>query len=424
MSGISIVACMAAILVAAWWVFGALLERAVRQIASLRDTLRDESDAGGKPIAEAGAVLPSLSVVVTARDEIREIETTVRRLLAQTYPALEVIVVDDRSTDGTGEVLDRLRQESGASRLAVIHNRVLPGGWLGKCHACHLGARQARGEWILFLDGDVQLVTDDLLARVVRLASRRGVDHVAVIPDQRPVSPLQQALLSVFAQMYLLVARVYEMDRDRRRGGAGIGAFNLVRRSSYDRVGGHRLVKMDPADDYKLGRLLKESGARQRLFDGVGIVRCRWHEGALNVARGLEKNLFSGFDYSLLELLGFTLLSILLVFGPLATGIAATLLVEPHGRIVPLAAVWLPFLLQSVVIGSGFRLQSRRYGGGALLLSLLYPVAVLVLLGAAWNSALRTIARGGIRWRDTFYPLSELRAGRVRAGAGRRFGVL
>src|SRR6266705_3025705 len=83
-----------------------------------------------------------------------------------------------------------------------------------------------------------------------------------------------------------------------------------------------------------------------------------------------------------------------------------------------------PFLLQSVVIGSGFRLQSRRYGGGALLLSLLYPVAVLVLLGAAWNSALRTIARGGIRWRDTFYPLSELRAGRVRAGAGRRFEVL
>ena len=88
------------------------------------------------------------------------------------------------------------------------------------------------------------------------------------------------------------------------------------------------------------------------------------------------------------------------------------------------AAARPPFLLQAIVIASGFRRQSRRYGGSAALLSLLYPVAVLVLLGAAWNSALRTLVRGGIRWRDTFYPLAELRAGRVRAGAGRRFGVL
>ncbi|OLD66916.1 MAG: hypothetical protein AUI52_01970 [Acidobacteria bacterium 13_1_40CM_2_68_10] len=350
-----------------------------------------------------------MSAVVTARDEAEAIETTVSRLLAQRYAGLEVIVVDDRSTDGTAEILDRLQAEAGDARLVVIHNRDLPRGWLGKCHACHRGAARARGEWILFLDGDVELVSEDLLARAVTLAETRRLDHVAVVPDQRPVSPLQQALISVFAQMYLLAARVYEMDRDRRRGGAGIGAFNMVRRSAYDRIGGHALLKMDPADDYKLGRLLKESGARQRLFDGVGLVRCPWHRGALNVARGLEKNLFTGFDYSVLELVGFTALALVLVFGPLAALIAAA---------------WLPFALQALFVGSGSRLQAQRYGGSALRLSLLYPAAVLLLLGAAWNSALRTIARGGVRWRDTFYPLAELRAGRVRAGAGRRFEVL
>src|SRR5437867_3883886 len=214
------------------------------------------------------------------------------------------------------------------------------------------------------------------------------------------------------------------MDRDRRRGGAGIGAFNMVRRSAYDRIGGHALLKMDPADDYKLGRLLKESGARQRLFDGAGLVRCRWHRGALNVARGLEKNLFSGFDYSVLELLGFSLLALFLVLGPVTAGLAGTLLGARTGRPALIAIAWLPFAVQAFFVGSGSRLQARRHGGSALGLSVLYPAAVLLLLGAAWNSAVRAIARGGVLWRDTFYPLAELRAGRVRAGAGRCFKVL
>src|SRR2546426_1345463 len=309
--------------------------------------------------------LPRRAVVVTARDEAEAIETAVRRLLAQRYAGLEVIVVDDRSTDATSEILDRLRAEAGEARLTVIHNRDLPRGWLGKCHACQRGAARARGEWILFLDGDVELASEDLLARAVALAEARRLDHVAVVPDQRPVSPLQQALISVFAQMYLMAARVYEMDRDRRRGGAGIGAFNMVRRSAYDRIGGHALLKMDPADDYKLGRLLKESGARQRLFDGVGLVRCPWHRGALNVARGLEKNLFTGFDYSVLELVGFTALALVLVFGPPAAGVLGTVLGVRTGEPALIAAAWLPFALQALFVGSGSRLQAQRYGGGA-----------------------------------------------------------
>src|SRR6185295_4288653 len=207
-----------------------------------------------------------------------------------------------------------------------------PRGWLGKCHACRLGALRARGEWILFMDGDVELVSEAILSRVVALAETARLDHVAVIPDQRPLSPLQQAFVTVFAQIYLLAARVYEMDRDRKRGGAGIGAFNLVRRSAYDRIGGHTLVKMDPADDYKLGRLLKESGARQRTCDGVGLVRCPWHRGPLNVARGLQKNRFTGFDYSLLELSLFSLVALALVFGPVALAVIGPVASHSAGR--------------------------------------------------------------------------------------------
>lgn len=398
----------------AWTGFGLLLHRAARNLPTLLDTL----DAAATP--PAPRPLPSLSVVVAARDEAAGIESTVRRLLAQRYPVLQIVVVDDRSSDGTAAILDRLRSNTGGADLEVIHNRDLPPGWLGKCHACHLGAARARGEWLLFMDGDVELDRDDLLARVVALAEERRLDHIALVPDQRPVSFLQAALLLVFAQMYLLASRVHEMDRDRRRGGGGIGAFNLVRRAAYDRIHGHLCLKMDPADDFKLGRLLKESGARQRFFDAVGLVRCPWHKGALNVARGLEKNFFAGFNYSLFELLAHTVLGLVLAFGPAATAIAGSLLAAAPIRPAVLLAGWLPLALQALVVWSGARVQTARQGGSTLLLSALYPAAILLLLAAAWNSAIRILSRGGVVWRDTFYALDELRAGLVPKGIGRR----
>src|SRR6185295_10691375 len=103
--------------------------------------------------------------------------------------------------------------------LEVVHNTVLPEGWLGKCHACAVGAARATGEWILFMDGDVTLAREDLLARTVGLAERDGIDHLAVIPDQGRISRLQSAMMAVFGQVFLLAARSWEMDRDLPRGG-------------------------------------------------------------------------------------------------------------------------------------------------------------------------------------------------------------
>jgi len=418
-AGVSLIAIFGLLLFAAWILLGVALALTGRNLPTLAEVLP----------AAVPPVLPGLSVVVTARDEAATIESTVRLLLAQRYADLQVIVVDDRSTDGTAGILDRLQSEHAAAPpgraggppvLSVIHLRELPFGWLGKCHACRVGSRRARGDWILFMDGDVDLVGSDLLARVVALATERALDHLAIIPDQRPVSVLQTALLSAFAQMYLLGARVYEMHRDRRRGGGGIGAFNLMRRAAYERIGGHDLLRMDPADDFKLGRLLKESGARQRFYDGIGRVRCRWHQGVLNVARGLEKNLFAGFDYSLAELAAFSLAALALLLGPALVAAAGTF--AAGGRPAAGLAAWLPLAAEAFIVWTAFRQVTLRYGGNPVVLSLLYPVAGVLLVAAAWNSALRTLFRGGVRWRETFYPLEALRAGRVRAGAGRRFG--
>jgi len=399
---------IAVLLGIAWIAVTALYILASRQVRSMADALR----ADALPAAPPGIspdLLPSLSIIVTARDEVAAIEATVRHALEQVYPGLEVIVVDDRSSDGTAELLDRLAATVGAGRLQVIHVRALPAGWIGKCHACHEGARRARGAFLLFMDGDVTLAAPDLLARTITWMEHGDIDHLALFPDLRPYGALQACLLHSFEQAMLLMTRGWEMERDLPRGGAGVGAFNLIRRIAYDRVHGHALLRMEVADDYKLGMLLKESGARQRIRGGLGIVRCPWHRGTLAVLRGLEKNLFSGSDYSVGLLAAQTAAAFALHAGPLLVGLAAG---TPAG--------WLPLATQVGCIVAAAASAAQRIDKHPLVLAGLYPVSFALLTFAVWNSALRTLWRGGVRWRDTFYPLEQLRAGLVRRGAGRR----
>lgn len=396
-----------------WLLFALLMFGAVRRVRILSDVLGDPDRAAIPTPA------PPLTVVVTARDEEAGIETTVGRLLDQKYGGLQVVVVDDRSRDATGAILDRIaRSPAARGRLEVVHNTTLPDGWLGKCHACRLGASRAKGDWILFTDGDVALVEDDLLARTVVWAERERIDHLAAIPDMGRMSMMQSAMIAAFGQAFLVVARCWEMDRDLPRGGAGIGAFNLVRRSAYEKIGGHETLKMDPTDDVKLGQLLKASGARQRIVNGYGLVLCPWHVGTSNAVRGLEKNGFAGLGYSLTVLIGFTVVALSLGWGPLILALAGVFFVGPKAGGLAAATACAPLILQEALLVLGWAAASRPLGApfGSVLF---YPAGVAALVVAMWNSAIKTLSRGGIEWRGTFYPLAALRRGLVRPGRGR-----
>src|SRR5580704_10307974 len=135
------------------------------------------------------------SVVIAARDEEARIEGTVRRLLAQQGVEAEILIVDDRSTDRTGEILRRLAKED--ARVKVKRVEVLPDGWLGKCHACHVGASAATGDWILFTDADCWL-RPDVISRAVRLAEREGADHVVISPRLDLKSAATRAWILLF----------------------------------------------------------------------------------------------------------------------------------------------------------------------------------------------------------------------------------
>ena len=388
-----------------WLPIGTLLWLSAREVRDLEGLL---------PPIEAR---PRVSVIVTARDEGPHIEATVRRILDQRSVELQLIVVDDRSSDLTGSILDQLQAELGPHRLTVVHNERLPPGWIGKCYACHIGAKLAVEPWLLFMDGDVTLTEPDTLARTLGWAEAEQIDHVAVIPDTAPSGSLLTAVLMHFGSLFLLASRAFEMSRDRPRGGGGVGAFNLVQRSAYDRVDGHRVLKFDPADDFKLGVLLKEAGAKQRIVNGIRLVVCRWHTSTLGLLRGLEKNFFGGLNYSLVQTLFFSVCMVAAHLGPWALALLGWLTCSAQPK--ALAMTQLPLLSLYAALFAGIH-HARRFGASVGGLALFSPAALVMVL-IAWNSAYKTLSQGGIRWRDTFYSLASLRSGRVRAGTGLRF---
>ncbi|HET7754914.1 MAG TPA: glycosyltransferase family 2 protein, partial [Anaeromyxobacteraceae bacterium] len=237
---------------------------------------------------------PAVSVVVPCRDEAREVERAVRSLLAQDLPELQVVAVDDRSTDGTGEILDRLAALD--ERLTVVHVNELPAGWLGKNHACAVGARAATGEWILFTDGDVAF-DPGAVRRAVAFARSRGLGHLAAAPRFVAAGMLERAFVGTFTVFASAGFRVWELDRAGTRAFVGVGAFNLVRRDAYQSVGGHERLALEVLDDVKLGLLLRRSGVPQGFAGASELAFVRWQPGFVRSVAGLLKNAFAAVEY-------------------------------------------------------------------------------------------------------------------------------
>jgi cellulose synthase/poly-beta-1,6-N-acetylglucosamine synthase-like glycosyltransferase len=335
------------------------------------------------------------SVIVAARDEDARLEATIRHLLVQRYVALEVIVVDDRSTDTTGDILRRLASEDTRVRATRVEH--LPDGWLGKSHACHVGAGLARGDWLLFTDGDCWL-KPDVIARALRVAARDAADHITLTPGVAAETLGAHAWHLAF--LGSLANWMSGVNRDHPGAYLGIGAFNLVRASAYRACGGYEALRLTILDDVKLGLLLHRAGSRTRAFLGGPDVECHWGTTVPRMIRIMEKNYFAAVDFRLAPVVAGAIVLMLLfgtsIFGlwtRTAAGIAAGL--APWSLVFP-AAVF-----------------ARRLGwspASAAITPLMYPV----LFFAVVNSTIVTLRQGGVRWRDTFYSLDALRRGNVR----------
>jgi glycosyltransferase involved in cell wall biosynthesis len=335
-----------------------------------------------------------VSVVIAARDEASRIEETVRRLLAQEDALLEVLVVDDRSTDGTGEILRRLVEDD--ARVRAFRVDSLPEGWLGKCHACHLAAEAATGEWILFTDADCWL-KPDVLVRALLAAESEGVEHITMTPGASP-----RTLAARGWHLAFLISAadwLSAVNRDRPQGHFGVGAFNLVRTSLYRQCGGYEALRMTIVDDIKLGLLVRRAGGRTRAFLGGDDVDCTWGATAGSMVKIMEKNYFAAADFRVL--IGPAAVAGIMLFGAAIVG-------PFTGSLVGLAAggAMLTLSFPAYVL-------ARRLGwsaAAALITPFIYPLLLYAVLNSTWV----TLRQGGVRWRETFYSLEALRREGVR----------
>ena len=339
---------------------------------------------------------PALSVILAARDEERWVSESVVSVLAQDYPGtLEVIVVNDRSTDRTGEILDELAARH-QGKLRVLSVESLPEGWLGKTHALYIGATEATGEWLLFTDADV-VFSPDCSDRAVRYAIDNGLDHLTLPPEISCKGILLRSFVAAFTLVFEMTQRPWRADDPEAREHVGIGAFNLISKDAYEEIGTHRAIRMRPDDDMKLGKLVKGHGFRQGVAYGTDLLSVEWHQTLPDAVRGLSKSMFSGLDYRIdataLGVLMLLLTNVLPIFGLFSRKTTGTLC-----RLNILST----FLV--------YAYRARHFGDNTpWWYAVLHPFGICVFIYAMLRFASTTLAGGGIEWRGTRYPLKELK---------------
>jgi glycosyltransferase involved in cell wall biosynthesis len=344
--------------------------------------------------------LPQISVIIPARNEEANVEATLRALLATESVAIHIIAINDRSTDSTGAIMDRIAAETARvaaespSRLTVLHITELPPGWLGKPHAMALAARQATTPWLLFTDADV-LFAPDALLRALNLAEAESADHLVLFPTMILKGFGERMMLAIFHLLGTVFSPPWRVPDPRSRASLGIGAFNLVRADVYRAFGGFESLRMQVTEDIRFGVEIKRAGYRQRVAVGPDLIRLRWAEGARHFIRNVTKNFFALFRFRTRPALLTCAVLTMLCVAPFV-GFAG-----PLSFRIPAALLWFMLFLLYRCLG--------RFSHISPVFFLTFPLAAALLIYALFRSVIVTLLHGGIRWRDTFYPLSELR---------------
>jgi glycosyltransferase involved in cell wall biosynthesis len=368
------------------------------------------------PVSPAGN--PRVSIIVPARNEEETIEQALHSLLALDYDNFEVIAVNDRSTDSTGEIMERVAENHNHNRnqnpnplaktatrtghprvLNVIHHTELPPGWLGKTHAMWTAVNQATGDWLLFTDADV-LFKPESLRRALAYAESVRADHVVLFPRMIMKRPGEYMMIAFFQTLFMFGHRPWKVADPSADDHMGVGAFNLVRRRVYDAVGTYEALRMEVVDDMKLGKVVKKAGFAQRNVFGGDLISIRWAKGAMGIVNNLTKNFFAVLSFqwwrTVISAFGLAFLNL----GPFL----GIFLAQGCARVPYAVALGSMF---SIYIGMSWRSAVPAY------YFLLHPVSTALFIYTLLRSMILTLWNDGIEWRGTKYPLDELRKGMV-----------
>jgi chlorobactene glucosyltransferase len=341
---------------------------------------------------------PSVAIFIPAKDERQRIGDCVRSALGQSYPNFRVVAVDDRSSDGTGAVLDELALRN--SRLAVLHISELPNGWTGKCHALHQAAQAAADDWLLFVDSDV-ILESDALAAVLGLAIGRNYGLVSVLPRLECQTLWEGLLVPLAGAAFCALLGAALTNSNRSRCAVANGQFLLVRRDAYEAAGGHAAVRDQYCEDVVMARVFKRSGLRPRLSWGTDLCAVRMYDSFSKIMRGWSRIFFaadSGSPWRSLLGIAFVIVCCYSVFPALGWGIYRQIhpagVVRGYCWIAASIVHWAAMTYQIGVMYHWTR-NSRRY-------ALAFPVTAVLLL-AILVRAVRMCVTRRVEWRGTQY---------------------
>jgi len=341
--------------------------------------------------------MPRVSILFSALDEAEKLPAALASFLAQDYPNYEVVAVDDRSEDATGKILDAAAR--GNSHLKVVHVTSLPAGWLGKPHGLQQAFEHSTGEWLVLTDADVRFAPD-VLRTTIALAEEKYWDHLTLLCHVEMFTMGEKITMTFFAMAFLLGFRPWRTCDPKSSVYVGVGAFQLIRRSAYEKMGTHRRLAMEVVDDVKVGKLVKRAGLRSGVAKAGRAVSLHWHSGLANIVRGTTKNFYAA--------TGFRVWTVCLQVAAMMIMFVVPWVALPfvHGwaRIFAATAMVLPMLAQ---VGSALEFEESPF------YAITQPLGALIFVWMMVRSMIVTLRQGGIFWRGTFYPIEELKRGIV-----------
>lgn len=334
---------------------------------------------------------PPLAIIIPVRNEEEDLEKALQSVCHINYSNHRIIVVNDRSTDHTAEIL----QDFSLSypQLQVTTITTLPDGWLGKNNALYQGYLSSAEEWMLFADADI-VFHPDAINKAVGYAVKQQLDHLTMLPELISRSAILNSVFATFSIILMIEMKPWEAKNPKSKASSSIGAFNLVRRTAYEQMGTHARIKLRPDDDLQLGKIIKKEGLRQDVLAGKGYVCLEWYKNLGELGRGVQKNSFAVANYNVAQTIAsvlFMLLSVSLpmpvmfIFGSVAIRIMAAVMLLFHiiyMIIVPPNKWWYAFMI---------------------------PFSAFFLAWHFLKASVVTVAQGGIYWRDSFYSLKMLK---------------
>ena len=338
--------------------------------------------------------VPKVSVIIPACNEAATIEPALKSILSLDYADLEVIIVNDRSVDGTGAVLEQMQKQYPGLRIYNISE--LPEGWLGKNHALQYGAERAWGEYLLFTDADI-VMEKSSLARAMYHMLENKLDHMSMFFKNIAPGGLLNALILDAGGGLMLLLKPWKAKDPNSKRYMGVGAFNLVKSTVYKAIDGHKTIAMHPIDDVMIGKVIKHIGFSQDCLLGHNFIQAEWYLTVRGLINGLMKNTFAFYNYKMTHVL----------FGVFMVVIT---------NILPLLALLFTSGMTQGLFGAAVMVRILSFARGFSMTGInpWYSVWALVTpyvyIYIALKAAITTTINKGIIWRGTYYSLDELKA--------------